>query len=315
MNRKPLIVLTLTAVALGIATWLHFYLPHSALRTPHSTLRWPVMGTVAQVTIRHSSLRTPHSSIRTTYAEVEDKLSAWNPNSELCRLTAAGQTNWLETASPAMRPCYAAALRLARESGNAFNPAIGRHLRSLGVGNGRYCDFDLGAIAKGFAVDLAASRLPPDVPPLLLDLGGNLRVVGQSSWRTGIRNPFAAGEYCAVITLTNGESIATSGNYERFIEKDGRRLSHILDGRTAQPISGIAAVTVVTPPAYGAMLADGLSTTLFVLGPEAGRKFLNTYYPLALALWIPDTPESPRIIATPAMSQRLSQIIWTKNQD
>ena len=137
-------------------------------------------------------------------------------------------------------------------------------------------------------------------------------MVGDGTWRTGIRNPFdRTGAYAAVIALTNGESVATSGTYERFIERDGIRYSHILDGRTGEPTTGIAGVTVVTPPAYGALLADGLSTTLFVLGPVDGARFLATHYPHALALWIPDTPDAPRILATKEMAARLEHAAWT----
>lgn len=328
MNRKSIIVLVLSGVGFTLAVLLH------QLRAPQDlrSIQWPVMGTIARVTVRGT---VPNESavldaVRHTYEEVESKLSAWNPNSELCRLAAAGCTNWTESASPAMRPCYAAALQLARESDNAFNPYMGRILRNYGIGKGKYSDFDLGAIAKGFAVDLAATHIVAlwgqspnergQTPnergqSLLLDLGGNLRVIGEHPWRTGIRNPFAFAdlrqpEYCTIIALTNGESVATSGNYERFIEKDGKRLSHILDGRTGQPTSGIAGVTVVTPSDYGAILADGLSTTLFVLGPEAGCTFLAAHYPRALALWIPDTPEKPRLIATKEMAKRLEKPSW-----
>ncbi|MGN0846891.1 MAG: FAD:protein FMN transferase [Kiritimatiellia bacterium] len=281
------------------------------------TFRWPVMGTIAQVTVRNRSLsQTDLPALQRVYTRLDERLSAWNPDSELCRLAAAHCTNWLVAASPEVRPCYAAALRLARESGNAFNPRVGARLRELGVsGGGAYSDFDLGAIAKGFAVDVLAetiTRRSAGAPPaLLLDLGGNLRVVGDGVWRTGVRNPFdKAGPLVGVIALTNGESIATSGNYERFIEQDGVRLSHILDGRTGAPTRGIAAVTVVTPPEYGAVLADGLSTTLFVLGPKDGAAFLARHYPRALALWIPDTPAAPRVILTKEMARRLQHVVW-----
>ena len=130
----------------------------------------------------------------------------------------------------------------------------------------------------------------------------------RGDWRTGVRNPFGDG-YAAVITLTDGESVATSGNYERFVERDGVRHSHILDGRTGEPVTGVAGVTVVTPPALGATLADGLSTTLFVLGPKDGARFLREHakeYGAAQALWIPDTPANPEILATPEMAARLA---------
>lgn len=286
-------------------------------------MRWPVMGTVAQMTSRKHVDELEFGElfmrVQASYARVEELLSAWNPNSELSRLSAAGCTNWTEAASPDVRPCYAAALRLAEESGGAFNPRIGEKLRALGMGHGRYSRFDLGAIAKGFAVDMAAEEVERAMGgryfSFLLDLGGNLRALGAGEWRTGVRNPFrgvdaSQPEICAVITLVGGESVATSGNYERFVEKDGKRLSHILDGRTGEHVSGIAGVTVVTPREYGAMLADGLSTTLFVLGPEAGSAFLKRFYPLARALWIPDEPASPRIIATSNMAGWLERADW-----
>ncbi len=286
-------------------------------------VRWPVMGTVAQMTSRRHMDEREFGEllvcVQASYARVEELLSAWNPKSELSRLSAAGCTNWTESASPDVRPCYAAALRLAEESDGAFNPRIGEKLRALGMGGGRYSRFDLGAIAKGFAVDMAAEEVERAMGgryfSFLLDLGGNLRALGAGEWRTGVRNPFRGVDasqpgICAVITLVGGDSVATSGNYERFIEKDGKRLSHILDGRTGEHVSGIAGVTVVTPREYGAMLADGLSTTLFVLGPEAGSAFLKRFYPLARALWIPDDPASPRIIATANMAGWLERADW-----
>lgn len=312
MNKKGL-TLVCAVLALVTACVLHNRQAHNE----RQTFRWPSMGTIAQVTFRESteSEQDMLARVRESYAHLEKRLSAWDETSELSRLAAAGCTNWLGAVSPEVRPCYAAALRLARESKEAFNPAVGLKLRALGVGRrGRYSSFDLGAIAKGFAVDFAAQQITNRPPrSLLLDLGGNLRVLGDRPWRTGIRNPFAClnsaqPKFCALVVLTNGESVATSGNYERFIEKDGKRLSHILDGRTGEPTSGIAGVTVITPSDYGATLADGLSTTLFVLGPDEGTSFLSTYYPRALALWIPDTPTSPHLIATPAMRSRLEQV-------
>jgi thiamine biosynthesis lipoprotein len=121
-----------------------------------------------------------------------------------------------------------------------------------------------------------------------------------------VRNPFGTG-YAATITLTNGEAVATSGNYERFVERDGVRYSHILDGRTGEPTTGIAGVTVI---ASSATLADGLSTTLFVLGPEEGMRFLEKWHPGVAVLWIPDSPDAPEIFASPAMAARLTDVAF-----
>ena len=276
-------------------------------------VEWPVMGTVAGLAFRGGDAAAQDAvrdAVQRTYARLEGLLSAWDPDSELCRLARADGTNAFDRASPETRPCYRAALDLASASGNAFNPRVGARLRELGFSHGQhFCDFDLGAIAKGFAVDAACRALPSELPfdGLLVDLGGNLRAV-RGTWRTGVRNPFGDG-YAAVVALAEGESVATSGNYERFVERDGVRHSHILDGRTGEPVTGVAGVTVVTPPALGATLADGLSTTLFVLGPKDGARFLREHadaYGAAQALWIPDTPEKPEILATPEMAARLA---------
>ena len=111
---------------------------------------------------------------------------------------------------------------------------------------------------------------------VLLDLGGNLKVVS-GEWKTGIRDPFGTGGVARTLTLTNGMACATSGEYERG--------KHIHDGRTGAPVTNdVASVTVVHPAS--AMVADGLSTTLFILGREKGERFLRNHYPEAVAYWI-----------------------------
>ena len=243
------------------------------------SLQWMTMGTVAKVSFKESNRFSFRSLVNTAskdrrrlvdavkavYDDVEGRLSIWNKDSEISRYTS------LEKVSPEMRPCYEAAFRLQKVSGGVFNP----FWRGEGT-----CP-DLGGIAKGFAVDLAAAKLGSDVSALskrsgeglLLDLGGNLKVVS-GEWRTGIRNPH--GEMRAIL-LTNGMACATSGEYERG--------KHIYDGRTGAAVSNdLISVTVVHPSS--AMLADGLSTTLFVLGKEEGERFLHDHYPEAEAYWI-----------------------------
>ncbi len=302
--------LTLAALATGAAI---FVVRRNTGKTPRR-VEWPIMGTIAGIAFRGGDAAAQDAireSVQQTYSHLNALLSAWNPESELCRLARESDTNAFARASTDVRPCYQAALDLAAASGNAFNPRIGARMRELGFSQGKaFCDFDLGAIAKGFAVDTACNAIPHDLPfnGLLIDLGGNLRAV-RGEWRTGVRNPFGDG-LAATLVLAEGESVATSGNYERFVVRDGIRYSHILDGRTGEPVTGIAGVTVVTPAALGATLADGLSTTLFVMGPEEGMRFLREHaeaYGAAQVLWIPDTPESPSILATKEMAARLSR--------
>lgn len=299
MKYRFLLIVALVAVSLAT------FLARQSKAARRIRDEWPVMGTVAGLTFRGEAPNRDEirKLVQTRYERMDELLSAWDPDSELNVLSKSGNPNWVDCVSSDVEPCYRAALLLAERSGRAFNPWVGTKLQELGFSHGRpYAAFDLGAIAKGFAVDDVWQKIEElkSVPEALIDLGGNLRVIS-GSWRTGVRNPFGSG-YAAMVVLTNGEAVATSGNYERFIERDGVRYSHILDGRTGEPVSGMAGVTVIAP---SAMLADGLSTTLFVLGPAKGIRFVEKWYPDIHVLWIPDTPDKPEIVATRKMAVRL----------
>jgi len=164
----------------------------------------------------------------------------------------------LAQATEMARSCYATAFRLMRESGGAFNP------RWRGPNT-----LDLGAIAKGYALDEMYSHRDLIREDSLLDLGGNLKSI-RGTWKVGIAGSDT------IITLTNGMACATSAEYYRG--------KHIHDGRTGLPVTNaFTSVTVVHPSS--ATLADGLSTTLFILGPTEGEKFLKLNYPEAEAYW------------------------------
>ena len=215
-------------------------------------VEWPVMGTVAAVQTRGGSSdqrREAMDKVKAAFAEVERLLNAHDPNSELSRLAALPDAEVLANCNAEMRPCYEMAFELMRQLGGAFNP------RWRGPGT-----LDLGAIAKGFAVDRAAAAVPyPQDFDLLIDLGGNLFAV-KGSWRVGVMGSDK------VIDLHEGGACATSAEYFRG--------KHIRDGRTGAVVSnGVASVTVMC--AGSAMRADGLSTALFVLGPDAGGRFLD----------------------------------------
>ena len=218
---------------------------------------WPVMGTVAAVQTRGHDAVAFAASVRTRaqgcFAAIEKLLNAHDPDSELSRLATKGDDEILSRCSPSVRPCYAAAFRLAELSGGAFNPRF-RGPNTL----------DLGAIAKGFAVDCAAKESPAG-GSALLDLGGNLKsLVGD--WKTGVKDPSDT-RVAAAVDLHAGEALATSAAYYRG--------NHIVDGRRGQPATnGVASVTVLC---RSAMWADGLSTLLFILGPDEGRAFLDNH--------------------------------------
>lgn len=235
------------------------------------SVRWTVMGTVAAVSFKGEPSPRVCETVRSTYARIEKKLSIHDPDSEISRFSSLAEV------SPDTRACYEAAFRLHESSHGAFNP----FWRGKGKGP------DLGAIAKGFAVDAACEKLDPDLFPegLLLDLGGNLKVVS-GEWTTGIRDPDDPEGIAEKLVLTAGMACATSGEYARG--------KHIYDGRTGMPVSNeVVSVTVIHPSS--AMLADALSTVLFVLGREEGGKFLSRHHPEARACWILRGTEMPQL--------------------
>ena len=222
-------------------------------KAPIERVEWPVMGTIAAVQTRGATPEETAEVVRAVKAEfarVEKLLNAHDPNSELSRLAPLPEAEILKRCDKHVRECYEMAFDLMRKSGGAFNP------RWRGTNT-----LDLGAIAKGYAVDCAVLRCGGSCTggDKLLDLGGNLFAV-RGQWNTGIAGTEA------VIPLSEGCACATSAEYYRG--------KHIYDGRTGLAVSnGIASVTVEV--AGSAMEADGLSTTLFVLGPGEGKRFLD----------------------------------------
>lgn len=135
---------------------------------------------------------------------------------------------------------------------------------------------DLGGIAKGYAVDAAARVLSEHgVTEALINAGGDIFVLGQRArnraWRIAVQHPRRLDDFIAILELRS-IAVVTSGDYQRFIDVDGRRYHHILDPRTGAPARGLVSATTVAP---SAALADAWSTALFVLGPERGLELIR----------------------------------------
>ncbi|WGE47812.1 FAD:protein FMN transferase [Actinobacillus equuli subsp. equuli] len=132
---------------------------------------------------------------------------------------------------------------------------------------------DLSSIAKGFGVDKLAEHLESlGLANYLVEIGGELRGKGKNlqgvDWRIAIEQPTLAQGQAAQITVPlHNLGMATSGNYRNYFEDEqGNRLSHIINPKELRPVSHkLASITVFAPTT---MTADGLSTGLFVLGPE-----------------------------------------------
>ena len=205
------------------------------------------------------------------------------------------------------------ALRIAKRTGGAFDPTIGPlvDLWDIGGDNSQVpsqeaikkaaslvdwrlveldvetCTvflpkegmaLDLGGIAKGFAADqLVLMAQEAGVRRALFDLGGNIYAFGTKEdgtpWRVGVKNPQSPAGEPALAVAVKDSSVVTSGMYERFFEQDGVRYHHILNPATGFPVwNDVQSVTIVSK---NSMLADALSTSVFILGQEKGLELLE----------------------------------------
>jgi FAD:protein FMN transferase len=200
------------------------------------------------------------------------------------------------------------ALRLAEETGGAFDPTVGVlrkawnfregrvpsreeveellpfvDRRQVAVRNGTIflrrsgMELDLGGVGKEYAVDRVASRLLEEgIGSAVVNLSGDLKTLGSRGdgrpWNLGVIDPRDKGRCLFAVRLLGNGGVASSGDYERFFMKDGVRYHHLLDARTGWPARGVAATTVIAPSAFQAGLA---ATAAFLLGPEEGLHYLE----------------------------------------
>jgi thiamine biosynthesis lipoprotein len=136
---------------------------------------------------------------------------------------------------------------------------------------------DLGGFAKGHAVDRATALLARHgIAHAYVAAGGDSRVIGDRGdrpWTIAVRHPRRRDELIAVLPLEDC-AVSTSGDYERFFERDGVRHHHLIDPRTGRSPGGIASVTVL---AADGLTAEALSKTVFVLGIEAGLRIVDAF--------------------------------------
>jgi thiamine biosynthesis lipoprotein len=264
-----------------------------------------VMGTVVTIEVVRPGADDAIARAFEWFYQIEACCTRFDEQSELMQLTSQ-----IGVAVPASAILYEAvhfALHVAEETGGAFDPTVGHRLLERGFnrehrtgrivrtaiapdGDVSYRDvlldparrtitlvrplmLDLGAVAKGLAVDAAARELAAFVD-FGIDAGGDLYLGGHNpkgaQWSVGIRHPRIDGALVDYL-LVSDKAVCTSGDYERPAPGGGAG-HHILDVRANTSPSATASVTVVAP---SAMLADAVSTAAFVLGPEEGIRLFE----------------------------------------
>jgi thiamine biosynthesis lipoprotein len=272
-----------------------------------------IMGTVVQMTVATRTEQEARSAMQEAFAEIERAdglLSSYREGSLIAKLNREGHDHKVPFEKDIFDLMDEAAT-MSEASGGAFdltiwpvaslwgfdkggvlpdkgsledavakvgyrnlhldkkNRSVGFHRRGMGV--------DLGAIAKGWAVDRAMARLAArGIDHAIIDAGGDLRIAGsrpgKGFWRIGVQHPREPGVLLLTFDLTD-TAIVTSGDYERFFIEGGVRYHHILDPVTGMPATGCQSVTVL---AATAAEADAAATAAFVLGPERGISFLRS---------------------------------------
>ena len=146
---------------------------------------------------------------------------------------------------------------------------------------------DVGAIAKGYAVEMVAKSLEEQgITGYVLNVGGNVRTVGRKGdgekWLAGIENPSDDGDAYLQYLELSGESLVTSGSYQRFYVVDGKSYHHIIDSETLMPSERYTSVSIVCKSSAE---GDALSTALFCMSVEEGKALLDEF-PDTEAMWL-----------------------------
>lgn len=241
--------------------------------------------------------------------ETEAALSTWRSDSEISRLNASAG-HGPQQLSPATCALFRQIDRWVNETGGTFDPAIGPITAAWDVhGQGRIptesalaaaraasgwrkihfeatrcgvampagASLDVGGFGKGAALDRAREAIGSDPAPWLIDLGGQVAVSGTpphaTGWAIDVAHPRNRGRAMTTVHLTRG-SLSTSAGSERDLFVRRTRVGHIIDPSTGSPSSFSGSVTVW---ADSALVADILSTALYVMGPKGGLAWANAH--------------------------------------
>ena len=147
-------------------------------------------------------------------------------------------------------------------------------------------NLDLGAVGKGIACDEIIKLVEEnkEITSALLSVGGSIATYGTkpdlTPWRVAVVNPLDPSTYFGYVTLEGNWNVSTSGDYQRYIMKDGVRYHHIIDPKSGFPVNnGVRSVTIV---GKNGLLCDALSTACFVLGSEKGMDLAKEFQVEAL---------------------------------
>ena len=295
----------------------------------------PAMGTTFTIYLYARDAQHATATFDTAFEEIErleQALSNYRLSSELSRINQMAAQQEVTT-DPEVFGLIRASLDYSRRSDGAFDITVGPLMRAWGFfrGQGHYpvpgeleharlsvgwqkvklnaakhsvrfttpgVELDLGAIGKGYAVDRVVQLIrDAGITSAFVDAGSSTLYAlgaqpGSSGWLINVAKPGDRAQTVSTVILRD-ESLSTSGSYEKFFRLDGRIYCHIMDPRTGKPVEKVLQTSVI---ASDGTTTDALSTSIFVLGPTAGKKLLKSV-PHVSALWILGGPQSLDIAA------------------
>jgi len=279
------------------------------------------MGTVVRLTIEAPSRKSASlAACRTMTAmrALQQDLDHRSPRGSIGRINGAAGQSWVKV-TPRAFDLLDRALRFSAATDGVFDPTVGALTtspfyyamdESAARAKSGLVDYrmvlmdppghrvrlkkpgmalDLGGIAKGSIVDAAAALLQKHgVPSGIVEAGGDFRCFGDHEWHVGIRHPRNSAVFQTIAIRDKG--VCGSGDYRQFIapKKKGGPIEHhhIIDPATMDSAHKSIGVTVIADTAE---MADALATTLFIMGPARGAKFLKQYSPDSACIWfLPD---------------------------
>ena len=254
---------------------------------------------------------------------LDGMLSSMNPGSEIAEVSRQAGLKPVKVSAETLS-VVERALHFAAISGGSFDPTIFPVMRLWGFGGpesrvpapdeiaqalvlvdytkvqvdragstmfltGKGMAMDLGAIGKGFAVDRMAEVMRKEgVTSFLINAGGNVYAEGLKSdgtrWYVAVTDPRRPEDFLGYVRAKD-VSIVSSGDYERYFEVDGVRYHHIIDPKTGYPSRTSIGTTILLPSSTD---ADGLSTTLFILGPDGSADVMSRFPGVGAIFVLPD---------------------------
>lgn len=255
--------------------------------------------------------------------ELDGQMSNYKSGSELSAINREA-SHQAVTVEPRLFKLIQASLEYSRASGGDFDITVGPLMKAWGFFRGQRrlpskselaqvlkrigyqhikldpsartirfdepgIEIDLGAIAKGYAIDQAVRILHDNGIKRAFISGGTSSLYamgsppGENGWKVSVRNPLDTSKAACVLRLQN-LSLSVSGDYEKFFKLGDKIYAHIMDPHTGMPVENMLSTVVVAPSGTD---SDALSTSFFVEGPGATRRYLNVHPNLTAILFVP----------------------------